>query len=108
LGHFVWLALWFLLGGASGVPEFGVIFLALVGWFVWTVGMHLLASDRSWALGAGVCIATLLVLVATRVMAPHGTGLVALDIEGAVIGLLPYFKAYRSESVEAAVPLVVA
>src|SRR5262245_8239011 len=98
LGSFVWVGLWFLFGGASGVPEPGVIAAALTGWLGWSVGMRLAAPKRFRAIGIFVCIGSFIALVAFRVASPSGTGLIALDIEGSLIGLLPYWKACRSQA----------
>lgn len=93
IGFFLWVALWFSFGGGTGVPEVEVIAIALVGWFVWTSGMFLTASPRFWPLGVALCVFDLLMLAAIRTSLPSGTGLVLLDVEGAVIALLPLLKA---------------
>ena len=96
LGFFAWMLLWFGFGGASGVPEPGVIAIAMLGWFGWSLGLYLASSTGCRGLGFTLCVLTFLALVATRTAEPHGTGLVLLNIEGALVALLPYFMARRN------------
>jgi hypothetical protein len=104
-GSVLWIGLWYLWGGASGLPEFGVIALALAGWFAWSAGLYLSSSEKFWGLGATICLFTFTMLLAIRSTEPHGTGLVSLDIAGALIALPPYFKARGSKRVADSIQL---
>ncbi|MBI3469190.1 MAG: hypothetical protein HY000_39810, partial [Planctomycetes bacterium] len=91
LGVLVWVALWHGFGGGTGIPDASTGIMAVCFWMLWVLGLSLTARPERVRSGTVICTSVLFILLLVRQAMPHGTSLLALEIDAALIGLLPYW-----------------
>ena len=91
LGVLVWVALWNRFGGGSGVPDGSTLTMAICFWLLWVLGLHQTSSPDRHNTGRTICVVVVMALIVLRLALPRGTSLLALEIDAALLGLLPYW-----------------
>lgn len=91
IGVAVWVAFWNRFGGGTGVPDGSTIGLAICFWLLWVLGLHQHSSPGRRGAGRTICATVVMALIVLRLAMPRGTSLLALEIDAALLGLLPYW-----------------
>lgn len=96
-GFAAWLFMWFVFGGGDGAPEPSAVMIAVVTWIAWFGGMYLASRQHFRAIGWTICCVVGGLMLAVRIAVPQGTGLVALNLTGAVLSI-PFLLVALHES----------
>ena len=93
LGVLVWAALWHGFGAGTGIPDGLTGTKAGCCWLLWVLGLYQASHPERRRRGTIICVCVLLLLFTFRRALPHGTSLLALEFDAALLGLLPYWLA---------------